>query len=85
MLDTTWKAANGVNVLQKSVTPITPFGVYLKKYADPNSNNANYGSLVPIIRMGDVYLIAAEAEDETKRPYSFGLFLHQCSEESVQG
>jgi hypothetical protein len=62
MLDTTYKAANGTFVRQSAITPITPFGVYLKKYIDPNSNNGNYGNLLPILRMSDIRLIAAEAE-----------------------
>jgi len=68
MLDTTWVGTNGKNVTQKTITPITPFGVYLKKYADPNSNNANYASLIPVLRMADVYLIAAEAESRSNGP-----------------
>jgi hypothetical protein len=62
LLDTTYRAANGTFVRQSAITPITPFGVYLKKYIDPNSNNGNYGNLLPILRMADIRLIAAEAE-----------------------
>lgn len=62
LLDTTFRAANGTFVRQTAITPITPFGVYLKKYIDPNSNNGNYATNIPVLRLADVYLIAAEAE-----------------------
>lgn len=62
LMDTTYRDVSGKVVPQKDITPITPKGVLIRKYRDPNSiaeaNNCNF----PIIRLADVYLIAAEAE-----------------------
>lgn len=59
LLDTTYVNKLGQTVAQKDVTPITPKGVLLKKYMDPTppSNAVN----IPILRLADVYLVAAEA------------------------
>lgn len=68
LLDTTYRDVSGAIVRQKDVTPITPKGVLIRKYRDPNSigeaNNCNF----PIIRLADVYLIAAEAEARLNGP-----------------
>jgi hypothetical protein len=61
LLDTNYIHTNGTVVPQKSITPITPFGVLVKKYQDPVSTNGT-GSNIPILRYADVLLIAAEAE-----------------------
>jgi len=62
LLDTTYRDVSGKIVPQRDITPVTPKGVLIRKYRDPNSiaeaNNCNF----PIIRLADVYLVAAEAE-----------------------
>ncbi len=61
LLDTNYVDKGGKVVAQRNITPITTQGVLIKKYQDPVSitNNA---SNFPILRLPDVYLIAAEAE-----------------------
>lgn len=61
LLDTTYVNNSGVTVRQKDITPITPKGVLIKKYMDPVSTSGNTNN-IPIFRVADVYLIAAEAE-----------------------
>ena len=61
LLDTNYINKLGQVVAQKDITPITPHGVLLKKYQDPNSNGGNGAINIPIFRLPDVYLIAAEA------------------------
>jgi len=68
LLDTTYRDVSGRMVRQRDITPITPKGVLIRKYRDPNSigeaNNSNF----PILRLADVYLIAAEAEGRLNGP-----------------
>ncbi|CAN5503272.1 RagB/SusD family nutrient uptake outer membrane protein [soil metagenome] len=61
LLDTTYVDKNGKTVPQKSITPITTDGVLIKKYQDPIST-LNEIPNIPIFRLADMYLIAAEAE-----------------------
>lgn len=61
LLDTTYLNRAGVWVPQREITPITPEGVLIKKYQDPVSIT-NSTRNIPIFRLADVYLIAAEAE-----------------------
>jgi len=61
LLDTTYVNNAGVTIKQKNITPITTKAVLVKKYMDPVSNSGNVNN-IPIFRMADVYLIAAEAE-----------------------
>lgn len=61
LLDTTYVDKAGKTVPQKSVTTITTKGVLVKKYMDPISTSGNTNN-IPILRLADVYLIAAEAE-----------------------
>jgi hypothetical protein len=61
LLDTTYVNKSGQTVAQRNITPITPKGVLVKKYQDPVSTNGNTIN-IPIFRLADVYLIAAEAE-----------------------
>jgi len=61
LLDTTYINAKGETVSQKKITPITTKAVLVKKYQDPISVNGNTNN-IPIFRLADVYLIAAEAE-----------------------
>ena len=61
LLDTTYRDKAGKLVLQKNITPITTDAVLIKKYQDPVSSTGTIAN-IPILRMADVYLIAAEAE-----------------------
>lgn len=61
LMDTNYIHTNGTVVPQKNITPITPYGVLVKKYQDPVSTNGS-GSNIPVLRYADVLLIAAEAE-----------------------
>lgn len=73
LLDTFYINKLGEVVHQKDVTPITPHGVEVKKYMDPVS--PSHGINIPILRLADVYLIAAEASAEangvTDESYSY--------------
>lgn len=62
LLDTNYVNKSGQIVAQKDITPITPKGVLVKKYMDPNSIGGSGAINIPIFRLADVYLIAAEAE-----------------------
>jgi hypothetical protein len=67
-LDTTYLNRQGQRVPQRSITPITPRGVLIKKYQDPNSI-ADRGNInIHILRYADVLLIAAEAEARANGP-----------------
>ncbi|MBO9638892.1 MAG: RagB/SusD family nutrient uptake outer membrane protein, partial [Siphonobacter aquaeclarae] len=61
LLDTTYVDKNGKTIPQRSVTPITTDGVLIKKYQDPVSTIGLIPN-IPILRLPDMYLIAAEAE-----------------------
>jgi hypothetical protein len=61
LLDTNYVDKSGKIVPQKSITPITTKGVLIKKYQDPVSTVGLIPN-IPIFRLPDVYLIAAEAE-----------------------
>lgn len=61
LLDTNYIDKAGKTVPQRSITPITTEGVLIKKYQDPVSTIGLIPN-IPILRMPDVYLIAAEAE-----------------------
>jgi hypothetical protein len=68
LLDTNYINKQGQVVAQKDITPITPKGVLLKKYQDPNSNGSSGAINIPILRLPDVYLIAAEAAARLNGP-----------------
>ncbi|WP_028523831.1 RagB/SusD family nutrient uptake outer membrane protein [Runella limosa] len=61
LLDTTYINRSGAVVPQRSITPITTQGVLIKKYQDPNTIVGQIPN-IPILRLPDMYLIAAEAE-----------------------
>ncbi len=61
MLDTTYLDKTGKWIPQRSITPITPKAVLIKKYVDPVSTTGTIRN-IPILRYADVMLIAAEAE-----------------------
>ncbi len=67
LLDTNFVDKAGKIVPQRSITPITTEGVLVKKYQDPNSTQGNISN-IPILRLADVYLIAAEAEARLNGP-----------------
>ncbi|WAC09508.1 RagB/SusD family nutrient uptake outer membrane protein [Dyadobacter pollutisoli] len=67
LLDTNYIDKAGKIVPQKSITPITTQGVLIKKYQDPVSTIGLIPN-IPILRMPDVYLIAAEAEARLNGP-----------------
>jgi hypothetical protein len=83
LLDTTYLNGSGQTVHQSGITPITTQGVLVKKYMDPNPASGPGGSScnVPILRLADVYLIAAEAEAHlngaTALAYSYMLPVRQ--------
>lgn len=67
LLDTTYVNRSGQTVAQKNITPITKRGVLIKKYQDPTSASGTTVN-IPIFRLADVYLIAAEAEARLNGP-----------------
>ncbi len=62
LLDTNYVNKAGNIVAQKDITPITTQGVLIRKYLDPNSVGSATSVNIPILRLADMYLIAAEAE-----------------------
>ncbi len=62
LLATSFINRSGTVVPQAGITPITTEGVLVRKFRDPNSIGGSYETNLTIIRMADVYLIAAEAE-----------------------
>jgi hypothetical protein len=66
LLDTNYIDKQGKVVAQKDITPITTQGVLLKKYMDPVAPSGAVN--IPILRLADMYLIAAEAEAQLNGP-----------------
>ena len=66
LLDTAYVNAQGKLIGQADVT--LKDRIIVKKYMDPNSNGANGENNFPILRLADVYLIAAEAEARASSP-----------------
>jgi len=62
LMATSYINKSGAVVPQASITPITTHAVLVKKYMDPNSIGSRVACNIPILRLADVYLIAAEAE-----------------------
>jgi hypothetical protein len=82
LMDTSAVNTAGVRIPQKTITPITPQGVLIKKYIDPSPVIAgSSASNIPILRLADIYLIAAEAEARlngaTAAAYNFVLPVRQ--------
>ncbi|PPL00493.1 RagB/SusD family nutrient uptake outer membrane protein [Parapedobacter indicus] len=67
LLDTTYLNKAGEWVPQRQITPITEEGVLIKKYQDPVSTTSSTRN-IPIFRLADIYLIAAEAEAHLNGP-----------------
>ena len=61
LLETSYLNRAGKIVAQKDITPITTEGVLIRKYRDPVSTTNTIVN-IPILRLPDMYLIAAEAE-----------------------
>ncbi|MPR33154.1 RagB/SusD family nutrient uptake outer membrane protein [Salmonirosea aquatica] len=61
LLATSYVNKAGKIVPQKDITPITTEGVLIRKYRDPVSTTGTIVN-IPILRLADIYLIAAEAE-----------------------
>jgi len=61
LLDTSYVNKQGKIVPQAKITPITTDAVLIKKYQDPVSTVGTICN-IPILRLADIYLIAAEAE-----------------------
>ncbi len=66
MLDTAYVNSAGKLIGQSDAT--IKDRVIVKKFLDPNSNGANGENNFPILRLADVYLIAAEAEARQNGP-----------------
>lgn len=66
LLDTAYVNAQGKLIGQADVT--LKDRIIVKKFMDPNSNGANGENNFPILRLADVYLIAAEAEARATSP-----------------
>ncbi|GAB3570692.1 RagB/SusD family nutrient uptake outer membrane protein [Spirosoma luteolum] len=66
MLDTAY--VNSAGKLIGQTDPNLRDRVIVKKFLDPNSNGANGENNFPIVRLADVYLIAAEAEARQNGP-----------------
>lgn len=82
LLDTNYLNTQGKIVNQRDITPITPFGILVKKYQSPRPlAPGGTDSNIPILRLADVYLIAAEAEARLNGPsalaYSYTLPVRQ--------
>jgi hypothetical protein len=82
LMDTSYINAAGRVVNQKDITPITPLGILVKKYMCPTPQTTGGTDCnIPILRLADVYLIAAEAEARlngaTALAYSYTLPVRQ--------
>ncbi|WP_372850742.1 RagB/SusD family nutrient uptake outer membrane protein [Pedobacter sp.] len=77
LLATSYINKSGAVVPQDKITPITPKAVLVKKYMDANSVGSKTSGNVPIIRLADVYLIAAEAENRLNGPINAYQYLNK--------
>ena len=68
LLDTNYVDKSGKTIPQQNITPITTKGVLIKKYQDANSVGNATSVNIPILRLADIYLIAAEAEARKNGP-----------------
>lgn len=66
LLDTAYVNAQGKLIGQSDISLVDR--VIVKKYTDPNSNGPNGENNFPILRLADVYLVAAEAEARQNGP-----------------
>ncbi|HEV7350906.1 RagB/SusD family nutrient uptake outer membrane protein [Telluribacter sp.] len=74
LMETSYINRAGNVVPQQNITPITTEGVLIRKYRDPVSTTGTIVN-IPILRLPDMYLIAAEAEARlngaTPKAYGF--------------
>lgn len=74
LMDTTYLNRSGKWIPQSQISPITKEAVLIKKYQDPVSTTGTIRN-IPIFRLADIYLIAAEAEGRvhgpTEKAYSY--------------
>ncbi len=68
LMDTFYIDRQGRHVNQANITPVTTKGVLVKKYMDANSIGNAHAVNVPLLRLADVYLIAAEAAAQLHGP-----------------
>lgn len=68
LMDTTYINRSGARVPQRSITPLTPRGVLVKKYQDPTAIAASHNINIALLRYADVLLVAAEAEARASGP-----------------
>lgn len=68
LLDTSYVNRAGARVPQRSITPITPRGVLVKKYQDPTGIGGSHNINIPLLRYADLLLVAAEAEARQNGP-----------------
>lgn len=68
LMDTSYLSRTGARIPQRSITPITPRGVLVKKYQDPTGIGGSHNINIPLLRYADVLLIAAEAEARANGP-----------------
>ncbi|MGX5820888.1 RagB/SusD family nutrient uptake outer membrane protein [Chitinophaga lutea] len=68
LMSTSYINKNGAVVPQNKITPITPNAVLVNKYMDANSIGSSTSVNIPVLRLADVYLIAAEAENRLNGP-----------------
>lgn len=68
LMSTSYRNKSGVLVAQNKITPITPDAVLVNKYMDANTIGTSTNVNIPILRLADVYLIAAEAENRLNGP-----------------
>ena len=80
VLDTTFVDRSGKTVPQRSITPVTTQGVLIKKYQDPNTIVGQIPN-IPIFRLPDMYLIAAEAEARLNAGLSKDAFIDAVLQE----
>ncbi len=77
LMATSYVNTNGIVVPQDKITPITPNAVLVKKYMDINSIGSGTSGNIPILRLADVYLIAAEAENRLNGPTNAYQYLNK--------
>ncbi|WP_300600920.1 RagB/SusD family nutrient uptake outer membrane protein [Niabella sp.] len=80
LMATSYINKSGAVVPRNKITPITPDAVLVNKYMDANTIGSATNCNIPILRLADVYLIAAEAENRMNGPaeaYSYLNAVHK--------
>lgn len=76
LLSTSYIDKNGATVPQNKISPITPNAVLVNKYMDAIFVGSGPSGNIPILRLADVYLIAAEAENRINGPLNAYKYLN---------